>query len=91
MADPQKSTVVQSGAVPGGDVQVKSKDVDQVSGLEACLAAFFTPEQVTWECPAEKELRSSQPEGGFETPTELVQMTTRNVSFSGTAVSGPCI
>ena len=52
--------------------------------LEACLAAFFAPVDVAWECPAEKEARRQAATNGVVTPDKDQRLpVTRNVSFSG--------
>lgn len=48
--------------------------------LDSCLAAFFSTEEVTWECPGEKAARRNS--AAKSTPG-----VPRSVSFSG---SGPC-
>ena len=54
------------------------------SSLTACLASFFAPEQVEWECPSKEEDSGSDP--AFKTPLRDNQaLMSRNVSFSGEA------
>ena len=58
--------------------------------LEACLAAFFAPEEVAWECPAEKEARRQAATNGLVTPDKDQRLpVTRSVSFSGASTPVP--
>ena len=51
--------------------------------LASCLASFFTPEVVEWECPSQKE-QEKEDADSFQTPLrEALALSSRNVSFSG--------